>query len=484
MKLNINNAIFRLKNQQFFKIASFELSENDFTVIIGKNGSGKSAIAAAIAGLLDCIEGVYDHNFNHIEIVSFEQIQRFLNKEWDRDNSDMVTEDDIGRTAQEIILNDVFSIDTVFNQLVAEFQIEYLLARPFKLLSTGEMRKVFLCQKLLAKPDVLILDEPFDGLDIASRTFLIDMLNRLNDNGLTIILILNRFSDLPERTKQLGVVVELELVKFGIADDLLKTLEINQLADLEKLSQQALPNPPINAIKIDPNINKIVLNNGKVAYDTTIIFNNLNWRVKPNEHWHILGENGAGKSTLLSLISGDHPQGYANDLTLFGIKRGSGETIWDIKKHIGYVSSSFHQSYKVRTSVKNVVISGFYDSIGVYQSASEEIIGLTNQWFEFLGWTPAKIQAPFQSLSWGEQRLILIVRAFVKHPSLLILDEPFQGLDPLNREWVKHWITEIVLRSNTQLLFVSHHSQDAPSVITHRLKLFKNKPAEIEIANG
>ena len=184
----------------------------------------------------------------------------------------------------------------------------------------------------------------------------------------------------------------------------------------------------------------------------------------------LVGDNGAGKSTLLSLVTGDHPQGYSNDLTLFGRRRGSGETIWDIKKHIGYVSSSLHLDYRVSTTVRNVILSGYFDSIGIYQAVSDRQHKLVQQWLDILGIDKRTADAPFHSLSWGQQRLALIVRALVKHPTLLILDEPLQGLDPLNRQLIRRFVDVLIGEGETQLLFVSHHAEDAPGCITHRLE--------------
>ena len=146
---------------------------------------------------------------------------------------------------------------------------------------------------------------------------------------------------------------------------------------------------------LDPDQPRIVLRDGVVAYDDRPILNHLSWTVNPGEHWQIVGPNGAGKSTLLSLITGDHPQGYSNDLTLFGRRRGSGETIWDIKKHIGYVSSSLHLDYRVSTTVRNVILSGFFDSIGIYQAVSDKQHKLAQQWLDILGMDNRVADAPF-----------------------------------------------------------------------------------------
>lgn len=216
-----------------------------------------------------------------------------------------------------------------------------------------------------------------------------------------------------------------------------------------------------------------------MAYGENVVLNNLSWKLKRGEHWKILGPNGVGKSTMLSLISGDNPQAYANELTLFGMKRGSGETVWDIKKHIGILSSSFQTSYRVKTSVLMTVISGFYDSIGVYNNFRDLEEKKAMEWLKLIK-LDQKARSPLHSLSFGEQRMVLIIRAMVKHPPLLILDEPCQGLDEINRYTVLKLIDIIALQSDTTLLFVSHHSEDLVESITRELHLeFNHQNIEI-----
>lgn len=191
--------------------------------------------------------------------------------------------------------------------------------------------------------------------------------------------------------------------------------------------------------------------------------------INQGENWQIVGPNGAGKSTLLALITGDHPQGYSNNITLFGIRRGTGETIWDIKKNIGFVSPSFHLSYRVSTSVIKVILSGFFDTIGLYDRPGDEKLLLARQWLKTIG-LEMQANAPFTSLSFGQQRIVLIARALVKHPPLLILDEPLQGLDNMSRLLVKKFVEYLLSAGGTQILFVSHHLEDAPEGITNLLE--------------
>lgn len=221
----------------------------------------------------------------------------------------------------------------------------------------------------MPKPDLLILDEPFDGLDVASRAQLAAHLAELAQRGYTLAIIVNRFDDISEFINHVGILADCTLTRTGARADVLADALIAQLAFSETLSGTALPAPedPLHTPTLPTDQARIILRDGVVQYNDRPILHHLNWEVLPRQHWQIVGPNGTGKSTLLSLITGDHPQGYSNDLTLFGRRRGSGETIWDIKRHIGYVSSSLHLEYRISVSVHHAITSGFFDSIGIYQ---------------------------------------------------------------------------------------------------------------------
>ena len=436
--LQISQGTFRLGDTRTLSIDHLTLQSGESWAFVGANGSGKSALAKALAGELTLLKGDRQSNFSRITRLSFEQLQKLVSEEWQRNNTDMLSpgEDDTGRTTAEIIQDEVKDAARC-QQLAERFGITSLLSRRFKYLSTGETRKTLLCQALMSQPDLLILDEPF-----------------------------------PDFVQNAGVLADCALTEIGEKSALLQQALIAQLAHSENLAGMALPEPdaPPARDQLTAGEPLIVLKEGVVSYNDRPIINHLNWTVRPGEHWQISGPNGAGKSTLLSLVTGDHAQGYSNDLTLFGRRRGSGETIWDIKKHIGYVSSSLHLDYRVSTTVRNVILSGYFDSIGIYQAVSDKQRKLAQQWLDIAGFSAKTADAPFHSLSWGQQRLALIVRALVKHPTLLILDEPLQGLDPLNRQLIRRFVDVLIGEGETQLLFVSHHASDAPSCITHRLQ--------------
>ena len=469
--LHISQGVFRLSDTRTLTLSDLRIQQGESWAFVGSNGSGKSALARALASELVQLQGESHGDFHNIVRLSFEQLQKLVEEEWQRNNTDLLSpdEDDTGRTAAEIIQEQVKDPQRCAT-LAAQFGITKLLDRRFKYLSTGETRKTLLCQVLMQQPDLLVLDEPFDGLDVNARAQLAELLAGLAQQGQTLVLVLNRFDDIPPFVQHVGVLADCTLATIGPREQVMADALVAQLAHSENLQGMALPEPEDPTQRVRPADGPlIILRNGVVEYNDRPILHGLSWQVDQGQHWQIVGENGAGKSTLLSLITGDHPQGYSNDLTLFGRRRGSGETIWDIKRHIGYVSSSLHLDYRVSSSVRNVITSGFFDSIGIYQAVSDRQLFLTNQWLDLLGLGGSKGDTPFHSLSWGQQRLALIARGLVKHPALLILDEPLQGLDPINRQLVRRFVDVLISEGDTQLLFVSHHAEDAPACITHRL---------------
>ncbi|WP_109077991.1 molybdate ABC transporter ATP-binding protein ModF [Aggregatibacter kilianii] len=463
-QLNIENAQFLLHEKRLLNLPHFCVKARDYWVVMGSNGSGKTAFSLALQGALPLESGEYHCDFNGIRLLSFELQQRILEQTFKDRNNDAVSPDDFGKTARQTILNGSDKA-ALCESYAAQLHITPLLERPFMLLSTGESRKVLLAQALVAEPELLILDEPFEGLDHQSVQDWQQLLQQLNEN-MALVLIVNRFSDIPPSADHLALLDNNQLILQGERAEIEAQSLFQQLQYAEQNVDVPLPESAAPPIKLAPNQNPFELKNVTVRYGDKVILDKLSWTVAPKQHWWIKGPNGAGKSTLLSVICGDHPQSYANHVVLFGRQRGSGETIWEIKRHIGYVSSQLHMDYRVNCSALEVILSGFFDSIGVYQSVPGALRIKALQWLTRLNMANLA-NRPFRSLSWGQQRLLLITRAMVKHPPILILDEPLQGLDGMNRKLVKHFIEQLVNNSETQLLFVSHQEQDAPNCITH-----------------
>ncbi|WP_373100248.1 MULTISPECIES: molybdate ABC transporter ATP-binding protein ModF [Pasteurellaceae] len=462
--INIHDGVFQLSSHHGLTINELTIQAHSFWAVVGNNGSGKTALSLALQGAFPLRRGEYRNTFRSVACLSFEKQQRIIEQTFKDRNNDCVSPDDFGKSAKQVILNGSDQ-DERCQYYANQLKITALLARPFIQLSTGESRKVLLCQALVQAPDLLILDEPFAGLDVQSVADWCELLATLRGQ-MALVLIINRFSDIPPEADHLAILDNGELILQGERRQLEAQSIYQQLCYAQSAVDAPLPAPATPLVPLDPEAARVELKEVCIRYGDKIILDHLNWTVKPKQNWWIKGPNGAGKSTLLSIITGDHPQAYANHVVLFGRQRGSGETIWEIKRRIGYVSSQLHMDYRVNCSVADVIISGFFDSIGVYQAVPDALRIKAMQWLTRLN-LGALANRPFRSLSWGQQRLLLITRAMVKHPPLLILDEPLQGLDGVNRKLVKHFIEQLVNNSETQLLFVSHQDQDAPDCITH-----------------
>lgn len=469
MQINFHQATFQLNSHHQFNIENLAIHQNDFWVIVGGNGSGKTVFSQILQKKLPLVKGEYTNSFEKIALLSFEEQQKIVEKVFNDRNNDFIG-DEFGFTAKQFILEHNNN-EVLCDYYAKQLGIEHFLERPFIQLSTGESRKVLLCQMLVNEPDLLILDEPFEGLDKQSVQDWAKLLNELH-HKMTLVLIINRLNDIPLQATHIALLDQLAVCLQGEKSEVEQLPLFQQLRYAETAQHIALPDPAMPVEKLDPNINPFELKNVIISYSGKTILDKLSWTIQPKQHWWIKGENGAGKSTLLSVLTGDHPQAFSNRVILFGKQRGSGETIWDIKKNIGYLSSQLHLDYRVSCSVLEVIVSGFFDSIGVYQKIPDSLKIKAMEWLTRLN-LQDYANKPFKSLSWGQQRLLLITRAMVKHPPILILDEPLQGLDGLNRQLVKNFISQLIENSETQLLFVSHQDQDAPDCITHIFEFVK-----------
>ncbi len=452
--------------QNILRNIHWQLRQGQSWAVLGTNACGKSSLAKVFTGELKPTGAIIDAPKN-IRWVSLESQQELYERELYRDDTDFMDQLDSGTLVTDLLTEGV-AWSPLHEQLVHTLNMQSLLTRGYRLLSSGEGRKVMLARALLAKPDLLILDEPFEGLDAASRAELHKVLNNLISLGQGLMLLVNQQDDISTGFSHIALMDQGQLLFTGKRPSDLK----QQWHHLLELKHKAVELPARQSeFQLDdwPDQQPLVrLNQGFVQYDETYQFQNLNWAIFPGQHTQIQGPNGCGKSTLLGLITGDHPQCYRNDLNVLGFQRGQGESIWQIKKHLGYVSGSLHRDYRVSGNALTAVISGLTDSIGVYQAIGDAEKALGLHWLNIIGLSQ-KWNAPFKQLSMGEQRLILIARALIKQPPLLILDEPTQGLDDFNRYYVLSIVEKILANGPTTLLFVSHRQDESLEVIEHRV---------------
>ena len=454
------------------KHINWQVEQHQHWLITGANGAGKSALAAVLAGYGEILAGRTSGIPANIGWVSFEAQAELIQAELKKDDADILDVISLGTPVREIIFT--HEIDPVIAEdLIHKFELSYLLERAFRKLSTGESRKVMLIRALSCHADLLILDEPFDGLDSAAHTMLQSHLIEVVKHT-PVVMVLNRFDEIPGFISHIAYVECGELRHQVKRQDTKAYDELYQLLHLKTTDLQVPAADTENLLPVlDPQQPLVKLNNICIKHTDMVLIKGLNWSIQANEHWQLSGPNGSGKTALLSLITGDHPQCYTNDIFVFGYQRGNGESIWQIKQYIGYVSTALQWEYRVGTSLRNVIISGFYDSIGLYSRSSDRQKKIANEWLALLGMGKRGDQ-PFNKLSYGDQRLLLIARAMVKHPPLLILDEPCLGLDDINRQLVLALIEKICAARETSVIYVNHHAQDRIAGIDNYLALEKS----------
>ena len=327
--------------------------------------------------------------------------------------------------------------------------------RGIRNLSSGEQKKVLLSYLLAQNPDFIILDNPFDNLDITGQASLLKQISELSET-VSVIQLINRNRDL---MPFINNAVRIEEERILDIDDI-ETYLANHKTDSLLLDNKTVP-PPIKEYVLD-NLELVCFKNVTVSYEERVIVKDINWTINRGEFWQLVGPNGSGKSTLLTMINGDNPKAFNQDLTLFGKRKGTGETVWEIKQKVGYLTPSMTDLFSTRHTVEEMIVSGFLDSIGLYKIPSEIQLRLANEWIDLIEMTHLK-NKPFCSLSLGQQRLALVARAMVKHPPLLILDEAMSGLDDHNAAIVISLINKIAAESKTTILLVSHRIEDGLS---------------------
>lgn len=447
----------------------WQIQQGQNWLLAGANGSGKSALAAVLAGAGDIVRGAVEGLPPVVGLVSYEAQNELIEAERRKDDADILDVISQGTPVGDIVYEGCRD-PQLAQQLIEQFGLGQLLDRSFRKLSTGETRKVLLVRALSCKPDFLVLDEPFDGLDVQTHTMLANHLDTLVGK-VPMVMVLNRFDECPDFITDIAYMDHGRLTLQVNRSDEQAYAELYQLLHL-KTTDLDVPaaDPQSDLPALDPQEPLVRLVNATIRYGDTEIFSGVNWTIERNQHWQLSGPNGCGKTGLLSLITGDHPQCYVNDIRVFGYQRGHGESIWQIKQFIGYVSTALQWEYRVGTSLRNVIISGFFDSIGLYSKYTDRQREIASEWLAVLGMSH-RADEPFNQLSYGDQRLLLIARAMVKHPPLLILDEPCLGLDDMNRQRVLALIEKICAGPETAVIYVNHHPEDKIKGIDNYLAL-------------
>lgn len=489
--INIVNGVVRMPSWRMAEPVNFTTLGGEQLAIVGPNGGGKTMLVNIITGSHPLLMHDPEYDFapstqklvsDNIKYITFRDAYGgdndrtyYLQQRWNQTEIDDSTPT-VGERLDMAYRS--AGADTPERQALREelydmFNMRALLDKHIILLSSGELRKLKLTETLFSRPRVLIMDNPFIGLDAGTRDQLKQLFATIvSRETLQIILVLSKTDDIPDFITH---VVEVRDMKVGEKMTREEYLARRQQVPAHVLSddkRQAILNLPYSDEEYHTK-EVAHLNHVSIRYGERTILKDLDWTVLNGECWALGGQNGAGKSTLLSLICADNPQSYACDISLFGIPRGSGESIWDIKKHIGYVSPEMHRAYQKDIPAIRIVASGLKDSVGLYVKPTGQEIDICRFWMDVFGLEGLE-NTTFLKLSSGEQRLVLLARAFVKDPEFLILDEPLHGLDNANRQLVKDVIDTFMQRRNKTLIMVTHYENELPECIDHRLRLIRH----------
>ena len=489
--ISIKNGVTRMPEWRMAEPVNFEACEGEHIAIVGPNGGGKSMFVDMIVGRHPLLMHDPDYDFapstkplvsDNIKYITFRDTYGgdndrtyFLQQRWNQleiDESTPIVKDKL-EEAYQMAGDDTPERRELQKHIYQLFHMEHLMDKYVILLSSGELRKFKLASTLFSEPRVLIMDNPFIGLDAETRDQLKDLLKNLSsERALQIILVLSKSDDIPEFITHVVEVKDMKVLPKVTKQQYLDSRQPVPAHVLNPALVQAIQDLPYSDREYHSE-EVVKMNKVSIRYGERTILKELDWTVNNGERWALSGQNGAGKSTLLSLVCADNPQSYACDIALFGNPRGSGESIWDIKKHIGYVSPELHRSYQRDLPAIRIVASGLMDSVGLYVKPKEEDMDKCRFWMKVFGLEGLE-ERGFLKLSSGEQRLVLLARAFVKDPELLILDEPLHGLDNVNRRLVKDVIEAFCQRKNKTMIMVTHYKEELPACIDHSIFLLRH----------
>ena len=497
--ISLNDVAIRLRDQILFDGLNWSMLCDQHWAVIGPNGSGKSTLMKALCGSLPVVKGKIVYHFlddgriaDEIAYITFESQRTVLGDEafyqerWNAGvNEDTLSVSEF-LSEQGVKGNSSFHVvesrtDNGFElrrrDVIEQLELEKLLERSVVQLSNGERRKVTIARALLKSPRLLILDNPFAGLDERFRAKLAENLDNLMQSDMRVMIVGTERDELPRSITHILSVKDNRAVAQGPRHAmsfrgavLSESKDATRNLAFENEISRSARNDSVGAPLVQ-------MQNVNVSYNGTPILRDVNWTIRENEQWALFGPNGAGKTTLLSLILADNPQAYANDITLFGKRRGSGESIWEIKQNIGWVAPELQLYYPRNATCLDVACSGWFDSVGLYRQCSPEQRQVAVSWLQRFG-LAEHAETAFDRVSEGEQRLALLARALVKNPALLVLDEPCQGLDIQNRDRVLQAIDWVGGQPNTSMIYVTHRADELPQTITHVLRLNEGQVIE------
>ncbi len=475
--LQLMNVTVKIGGELVLDNLSFSIAKNQYWAITGSSGSGKTTLANVLLKKI-FYSGTVAISFatdNKREILLVEQQHHFknlsnVNDFYYQQRYNSMDAEDALTVLDYLQPYNSRGKENVLEGIIDQLHIRTLLAKPLIQLSNGENKRLQLAIALLQKPALLILDNPFTGLDTNGRLLLEQILAQFTRDGQAFIIITQATAIPPSITHVL--VLEKGKAVFQGATHIFRESQPSSPTAVKKLDEGLLQQIlPLRYYSFE---SVIRMHSVSVKLGNRVILDAINWEVKKGEQWSLSGPNGAGKSTLLSLLTGDNPQAYANEIYLFDRRRGSGESIWDIKRNIGFLSPELHLFFDRSSSCFDVIASGLFDTIGLFRLLQDEQAAQVDKLLRLFGLQAVRNKLLFQ-LPLGQQRMILLARAIIKNPPLLLLDEPCQGLDEEQSEQIKGLLDSICYNTERAMVYVSHYVKDIPSCVQQHLRLENGK---------
>jgi molybdate transport system ATP-binding protein len=492
--LSIQNAILKLGNTAVFTDLNLTINKGENWALIGESGSGKSALMQAIAGKFHLSGGniryyfheqyLKEHKINDAHLTFHKLIGFVESKHHFRNLTNTAdfyyqqrynsSDSEDALTVEEYLTGIKPFSDTSgywnLPKVLQRLNLDVLKTKQLIKLSNGETKRLLIAAALIKNPVLLMLDNPLAGLDVQTRAEFNQIVTDITASGITVVMATSPF-EIPAAITHVAV-----LKNGAIAQQApRKHFDASSFSQVDKGRLDIKELTALLNNTTIPRYEKIVgMNKVNISYGDKEILKNLDWEIRQGDHWALLGPNGAGKSTLLSLINGDNPQAYANDITLFDRKRGTGESIWDIKSKTGFVSPELYQYSPTDNSCLQVIESGFYDTMGLFRPSDPKKSAIALRWMKALE-IERYARILLKNIPASAQRLCLLARALIKNPALLIFDEPCQGMDLHQQLHFKMLVDTICELSNVTLIYVTHYQNEIPDSVDKVLRLDKGK---------